>query len=532
MIAIHRHRPQLLQNAGAGLEVLDGLKQWHHVNLLEPDFLEQHHRFQNVGNGTGHGNDAMRDRLRTQVAHSTGGRAENTELFSGVSTKFRIREEQRAIGLQLLDQQRNLLFLSQRAVLIDNPRFSENLREHVLKGLRVLAHVQRIQVEAERRYGGAQAREAVVGDDVIVELAQRTVNDVEVTLELLRGGIRACRRLPLHHLERLLHAVPDAVDGAAVRFVDAGLVVVICGVGKHAELFRARGIAIREGQLALQLPKLFLVVTQHGLRGLAGGVGEGVLGDIGVAVVVSTNPGTGAHDRGVRQLLAKGVAHSVADGAVKRRDLVQEGKLVVAQADVHLIFQGRARDTDERGLPQQRHAQVHLFFNRRHISAAVGFLQQVLDARLRVEDGAAAGFGGVCGEHGGDVGAADGGSGVGSSDAFGLELGKGFAQRDRRVDGLVIQVLRQVRNEREITKRAGHEVDLGDVEVSEDGDEVLGLGIAVSDVEGHAASRFDKIKDVLTLLLGDDPAEHPAEESDIFADDFWGGCAHGEPFWA
>ena len=116
------------------------------------------------------------------------------------------------------------------------------------------------------------------------------------------------------------------------------------------------------------------------------------------------------------------------------------------------------------------------------------------------------------------------------SHTLGLELGKGLAQGDGRLDGFVVQVLRQVGDERKVAKRAGHQVDLGDVEVAEDGDEVLRLGVAMRDVESHAAGSFDKVKDVLAFLLGDNPAEHPAEESDIFADDFWGGCAHGKPF--
>ena len=323
----------------------------------------------------------------------------------------------------------------------------------------------------------------------------------------------------------------DTEDSAAVWFVDAGFFGVICSVGKRAQLLGAGGVAVGEGKLALQLGQLLFVVAQYRFRSLAGGVGEGVLGDIGVAVMVAADPRTRAHDRGIRQLLAKGFAHGVPDGAVEGGDLVEQGKLVVAQANVRLVFQGGARDADKRGLPQQRHAQVHLFFDRRHVAAAVRFLEQVFDARLGIEDGTAAGFGGVCGEHGSDVGAADGGGGVGRRDTFGLELGEGLAQRDRRVDGLVFQVLCKVGNEREVAKGAGHEVDLGDVEVVKDGDEVLGLGIAVGNVEGHAVGGFNKVEDVFAFLLSDDPAQHSAKKADIFADLFWGGCAHSGPFW-
>ena len=152
---------------------------------------------------------------------------------------------------------------------------------------------------------------------------------------------------------------------------------------------------------------------------------------------------------------------------------------------------------------------------------------------MRIKDGAAAGFGGVRGENGGDVRAADDGGGVGWRDSFFLELGECLAQGDGRFNGLVIQILYEVGDEREIAECACHEVDLSDVEIAEDGDEVFGLCIAVRHVEGHAAGRFDELEDVLAFLLRDDPAEHPAEEADIFADLFRGGCAHGKvPFWA
>ena len=249
--------------------------------------------------------------------------------------------------------------------------------------------------------------------------------------------------------------------------------------------------------------------------------------------MVAAKPGARADDGGIGKLLTKGLAHGVADGAVEGGDLVEQREFVVAQADIDLVFEGGAGDADQRCLPQQRHAQVHFLLDCRHVAAAVRFLEESLDAGLCIKDSAAAGFGGVRGENGGDVSTADDGGGVGWCDAFFLELGEGLAQGNRRLDGLVIQILYEVSDEREIAECAGHEVDLGDVEIAEDGDEIFRLGIAVRHVEGHAAGRFDELEDVFAFLLRDDPAEHPAEEADVFADLFWGGCAHGEePFWA
>ena len=383
----------------------------------------------------------MRHRLRPKVPHSARRRTEDAQLLRGILGEFLLStgEKQRPIGLQLAHEQRDLLLLPQRAVVRGDGGRGENLGENVLKGLRILAHIQRRKVEAKRRHRRAQSGKAVIGDDVIVELAQRTVDHVQVPLEFLRRRIRAWRRLPLQPRQHLL---PDAEDGPAVGLVDAGFFVVVGGVGKRAQFLGTGGIPIRQGELALQLAELVGVVLQHRRCGLAGGVGQGVLVNKGVAVMVAANPGAGADDGGIGKLLAKGLTHGVANGAVEGGNLVEQRKLVVAQADVNLVFEGGAGDTNQRGLPQQSHAQVHFLLDRRHVAAAVRFLEEILDVGLGIEDGAAAGFGGVRGENGGDVSASDDGGGVGGRDAFFFELGECLAQGNRRLDGLVIQVLR------------------------------------------------------------------------------------------
>ena len=45
-------------------------------------------------------------------------------------------------------------------------------------------------MEAEGIDGGADVQQAVVGDDRVAELAQRTVDDVQVRPKLLRRGVR------------------------------------------------------------------------------------------------------------------------------------------------------------------------------------------------------------------------------------------------------------------------------------------------------------------------------------------------------
>ncbi len=144
MLAVERHGPQLLQDARTGFQIIDGFKERNDVDLAQAHFLEQDHRLQDVRYRARHRNDAVRNRLRAKLAHRLRRRTENAQLFGRDFAEVLVcaRKQQRARGLQLADQQLDLLRLAQRGVIIAQACGSEDLREHLLERLRVLTHIQ------------------------------------------------------------------------------------------------------------------------------------------------------------------------------------------------------------------------------------------------------------------------------------------------------------------------------------------------------------------------------------------------------
>ena len=104
MFAIERQRPEIFEDAGAVCEVLDGLEEWDDVDVAQADLFEQDHGLQNVGDGTGHGDNALRDRPLAQVPDSAGGGGEDAHFLAGVVAKQCFGAQQRTRGAQLLDE--------------------------------------------------------------------------------------------------------------------------------------------------------------------------------------------------------------------------------------------------------------------------------------------------------------------------------------------------------------------------------------------------------------------------------------------
>ena len=103
-------------------------------------------------------------------------------------------------------------------------------------------------------------------------------------------------------------ASPDTVDGPAVGFVDPGGDVVPAPVGQLRKILGDVGELDGQAQLVLQLSELAQVPVEDGLGGPRCGVGDGLPGDEGVAVVVAADPAAGTHRRRGRDVLSIAVA--------------------------------------------------------------------------------------------------------------------------------------------------------------------------------------------------------------------------------
>ena len=245
VFAVERQRPEVFEDVGAVREVLDGFKQRDDVNATQADLFKQDHGLQNVGDGPGHGDDALRDRGLAQVPDGTCGGGEDAHFFACDVAKLSLCTQQRARGAQLLDEHLHAVLLHKRSIVRAHAGNTQHFAHDFFEGFGVLAQVKRVQVEAEGGHGGAQAVQPVVGNNRAAVGAQRGVDHVQVCEQLAGVGVgcaRACRTG--EYLAGGGDAVADAIDGTAVRLIDAGLGGVVCGVRKLGKLLRAGGVAV------------------------------------------------------------------------------------------------------------------------------------------------------------------------------------------------------------------------------------------------------------------------------------------------
>lgn len=169
-------------------EILDGLEQRDDVDTAQPDFFEQNHGLEDVGNGPGHGDDALRDRALAEVLHGAGSGGEDAHFLACVVAQLSLGAQQRARGTQLLDEHLHAVLLGKGSVVLAHAGDAEYLRHDLFERFGVLAQVKRVQVETEGSHRRAQAVKPVVGDDDAAVSAQRGVDHVQVCKQL--AGVR------------------------------------------------------------------------------------------------------------------------------------------------------------------------------------------------------------------------------------------------------------------------------------------------------------------------------------------------------
>ena len=456
------------------------------------------------------------------------------------SDSSRVGTDERTAQRQLTGQQLHPGGLVEGGVVVADAGPRQQLPHHLLVDGGVLPHVQPAQVEAEHLHRLAQPEQPVVGQRPGAVAAQRGVDDVEVGAQLV--GRVVGRQLdvdvrpgddPAEDLRRR-RGQPrrDPVQRPAIGLVGAERGVVAGGLGEVVELRRRGDQPVGHRQLVAQQLELAQVVAERRLGLAGGGPPQRVGRDERVAVAVAADPGAGQqHGPGKQAGVGPALVQRPAELGVERGDDVEQGQVVVPQRLVDLVGQPQPRQPEQRGLPEGEHRPPELgrplgIVDLPH-RRAVALADELADLPLDVGDRLAAHLGRVRGDDGaderpGELPRDDVGRQVGLVQQ--LERGGEAALLRWRALAavepaapLVVDVLGQVGQQREVAEGADDVVGRPDVEPGQPLRELRTVHLGPADLEGLDAGRLDHVEDVGAGLLADHLAQDAPQQPDVVA---------------
>ena len=548
---VDRDREGRLQDRRAALQIVDGLEQRHDTDrhiwmfagkVQQPSLFEQQRRLQQVRDRLAHRDDVGGHRFGAEGFHRVGGGGDDVEFLTGQRGQFGVVADQRPAGGQLGHQQCDPLLLVQRRIVGMHPGPGPRFGHHLLVGFGVLPHVQPAQVKTEGVQRIPQPGQPVVGQQCAAVRAQRGVDDVEIGPHLHRAGVGLQAQIQIMLGHPVQHGPgggrqPPAhhPDGPAVGLVGAGVVEAVlpeCGQ-RVVDVDQPH----RHRQLLLQPVQLVEVVRERGVGGTGGGKLHHLGGDVGVAVAVTADPRTGPQDRARQQFGAgPAAAQSVAHRGVDLRHHLEERRRVVPQPGLDLVGNLQARQANQRGLPQREDLAAELVVDGAAVVDLGATVQaqphQPGDAVLGVENGAAAGLGGVRGDDRRHQCAVELVGDLAGGQRGLVELAIGGCQRAvaRRLTGrqmdlaaaFPVDVLGDVGQQREGGERADHRDGVADLDALEHGGQLRTVDLGAAHPEGRHPGPFDQVEHLGAVLLADGVAQHRAEQADVAAHRFGG----------
>ena len=250
--------------------------------------------------------------------------------------------------------------------------------------------------------------------------------------------------------------------------------------------------------------------------------GDDLAGDVRIAVTVAADPRAHSQDRlvgetGIRVRRLQRRSHRRVD---LRYDVEERG-VVVAQAGPDLVLDGEPFEADECRLPQGEDLTLDRLDD---LGVLVGGevgasaeTHEFGDAVLCVENRATSGLGRMGGDHRDNRRIGERRSHLGVGQVGGRELrvrgGQaavlGWIAR-AYVDGtttLAVDVLGEIRQQREVAECTDDRHRGIDVEVGEHVGELVAVDLRTTDSESRDARSFDQIEDLVTRVLSDRIAE-------------------------
>ena len=431
--------------------------------------------------------------------------------------------------------------------------------------LGVLAHLERGEVEPERRDLPAQLRQLAVRDARQAVRGERRLHHGQLRVQRARARVAAGpgRGLAGQRRARPPQALGDGAQPLAVRLLGEPPPELPDGLGQLLRVARERAaeppvqpLRRDPGGHGLHQPRRDrLVATEQVLRLEAGGVERDIRGDTRVPVTVRADPRPEPEHRGRERRPGAAVAGVGGEGLAARRAILQrrdqrpveralearhgrEQRLVEDRERGPDLVERRRRDRAQvAGVPQDRDllaqptAEVGVLVRGRE--GVVELVQQPPDAPQRDQQRAPAGLGGMGGEHGMDPQAAD----------HRPQRGRSVVRReagDRLADGVVdraapgpagarpehadpLPLLGQV-DELEVEgERLGHGGRIGDVERGHVGRQPLALDVrleprvrvAAPERDRPPADPFDHREQLGPGLFRDHLAEQRAQQPDL-----------------
>ena len=492
----------------------------------------------------------MRHHVGSESGDRLRGGAQHAHLLVRELRELRPDAEQRSIVGELAEQELDAGVLVERRVVLGHPGQREQLGEQVLVRLRVLAHVQGLEVEPERVERPPQVPQSRGAQQVGPHRGEPGVDRLEVRRHLLRAGVRGvvvqADEPPRGQQHRAGQRRPgragargepttDHPDRLAERHVLPRRTPLDLGVREGVGQRGYPGVDLddpgRHRQLTLEQAQLLGVVAVEQLGRPVGGEPHHLAGDVRVAVAVTPDPRTGPHDG------AALAPEALVDLGVERRDHLEQGGLVVLEPGHHLVLDVGTLVADEGGLPQREDepAQLELELGELrlrhgvllHRAQAVATAHEDVHPAGGLEHHPTPGLRGVRGEDRGHAGGRT--HGRQSIVAVPLQQVRQPGPRDlqvtvgRRLPGgpvhppaaLLVQVLRHVGQQREQGERTDDRNGVGGADVLEQGRHLVPVGLRAPDRERRAAGRLDEIEHPVTGVLTDRLTEQGTEEPDV-----------------
>ena len=274
-------------------------------------------------------------------------------------------------------------------------------------------------------------------------------------------------------------------------------------------------------------------MPQRGLGLPRGGPAQRVGGDERVAVAVTADPRAGQqHGPAQQTRVGPALVEGPAQLGVESGHDVEQRQLVVAQRLVDLVLQPQPGQPQQRRLPEREDRAPQLPRPLVDVGLAEGGpvagADEVGDVPLHLRDRLPAHLGRVGGDHRAHQGAGQlpghdvvGQVGLVEQRERGRQaalLRRGALPPVEAPAPLVVDVLGQVGQQREVAERADDVVRRLDVEARQPLGELGPVDLGAADLERFDAGGLDQLEDVLAGLLPDHLAQDAPEQADVVAE--------------
>ncbi len=208
-----------------------------------------------------------------------------------------MRAEQRTAGPQLGSEQLDPLGLGETRVVLMDTRPGQQLGDDLFVHLRVLPHIQALQMESECLDGVSQCGQPVVGEQTVAAGPQRDVDRIKVVQYRLRGRVGRCiqiqavrRQFAERGDRRCRQARPNPMQRTAIRLIRMRRGIGITGLGQCGHLRGHSHQPRRLRQRLLQLHQLAQIPNERHRRCLRRRLTYDIGCHIRIPVTIATDP--------------------------------------------------------------------------------------------------------------------------------------------------------------------------------------------------------------------------------------------------